>query len=235
MRIKVAIANFGTQQRAHLERVVEELQSFRTHHVDLTVFTTAPVAHPHVLCDESIGKGLPFACRALLVAAADDHDLFLYTENDMLITEDNVDAFLEHSRQLPRGQVSGFIRYEVNAAGQRILLDPNPHWGRLTHSATEHGFQLDNVHQGCWLLLQRDLHAAIASRGFTLEPHTGPYGLLEQGASDPYTQCGLTKVLPRDPQLCARLLIHHLPNKYMQFSEWIRSGITLETLLREHV
>jgi hypothetical protein len=35
--------------------------------------------------------------------------------------------------------------------------------------------------------------------------------------------------------LCERLLIHHLPNKYIKYDEWLRSGITLKTLFASHI
>jgi hypothetical protein len=234
MKIKVAIANFGTKQLEHTHRVIQEFNSFKKHSVDLMVYTTVPVDYAHRLYPESIGTHLPFMCREDMAAAANDYDLFIYNENDMLITENNIDAFVEHSSKLKDGTVSGYIRYEI-LSGAKILLDPNPHWGAIISKKTETSFEMHNKHQGCWVLLQKDFKTAINSGKFLCKPHNGPYGFLEQGASDPYTQCNLSKVFPLDYDLCERLLIHHLPNKYVKHNEWLRHGITLKTLFESHI
>lgn len=234
MKIKVAIANFGTRQLEYTHKVINEFNSFKKHSVDLTVYTTVPLDYNHKLYPESIGNSLPFSCREDMAASANDYDLFIYNENDMLITEDNIDAFIEHSNTLQEGLVSGYIRYEV-LSDVKILLDPNPHWGAITSNKTETSFEINNKHQGCWILLQKDFKAAINSGKFLCEAHSGPYGFLEQGASDVYTQCGLNKVFPLNYDLCERLLIHHLPNKYIKYDEWLKYGITLKTLFASHI
>jgi hypothetical protein len=157
------------------------------------------------------------------------YDLFLYVENDMLITEANIDAFLEHQAALPSHQISGFFRYELNG-GAKILLDLNPFWGKLVVQEYEHNFTVVNQHQGCWLLTRAQLQQCVASGQFLVDPHTGPYGMLEQGASDPYTTCGLEKVLPKDLNLLERLQIRHLPLKYTVRDEWKTHGLTYDKL-----
>ncbi len=243
--IKVAIANYGNHQLEYLNRNIEMFNSFTTLPFDLTVYSTVPISFPRpkyscfkfrqVLVDPSIGKGLPFVCRQDMINDADNYELFIYNENDMLITEDNVAAFLQHSHRLDGEYVSGFIRYELDSAGNKVLLDPNPHWGPVTSEKTETHFRINNQHQGCWILLQQHLKRAIASGGFVLNAHDTPYGPLEQGASDPYTQCGLKKVFPTDYNLCERLLIHHMPNKYIKYPEWINHGLQLKQLFASHL
>ena len=43
MRIKVAIANYGTEQLEYLCEVIREFRSFTAHTVDIMVYTTVPV------------------------------------------------------------------------------------------------------------------------------------------------------------------------------------------------
>ena len=229
MKLKVAIANYGSAQLEHLAEVVREFSSYRKHQVDLTVYSTAPVEANHKLFDQSIEKGLPFACRTDMAERREDYDLFLYVENDMLITEDNIDAFLEHQATLPSHQIGGFFRYELND-GVKMLLDLNPFWGKVVVKEYERDFMVVNQHQGCWLLTRSQLQHCIASGHFLVEPHTGPYGVLEQGASDPYTNCGLEKVLPKDLSLLERLQIRHLPLKYTVRDEWTTHGLTFDQL-----
>lgn len=229
MKIKVAIANYGAEQLDYLSQVVKEFRSFANHAVDLMVYTTVPVEANYKLFDPSIGKGLPFMCREDMAASINNYDLFLYVENDMLITEDNINAFLEHQSQLEAHQVGGFYRYELNN-GVKLLLDLNPFWGRLVAKQYDTQFTVVNEHQGCWLLTRHQLKHCVESGKFLVEPHYGPYGMLEQGASDPYNNCGLEKVLPKDLALLERLQIRHLPLKYTVRDEWKTHGITFEKL-----
>jgi hypothetical protein len=230
MRIKVAIANFGESQLEFLAEVLREFRSFQRHAVDITVYTTAPVDAPHKILDGAIGYGLPFACREDMAASINDYDLFLYDENDMLITEENIDAFVECQSMLPPNQICGFYRYELNN-GVKLLLDLNPFWGKVVQNMYEQCFTVGNQHQGCWLLTRDQLQHCIDSGNFLVPPHVRPYGMLEQGASDPYTNCGLEKVLPRDLALLEKLQIRHLPLKYTVRDEWKTHGLTFDKLM----
>lgn len=229
MKLKVAISNYGTSQISYLNQVVAEYLHFSKYTVDLTVYSTVPVDHPHRLVCTSVGLGLPFSCRDDMAKDIEKHDIFLFSENDMLITEDNIDAFLEHQSRLPGDQVSGFYRYELND-GVKLLLDLNPFWGTVVVDTFERDFSVINQHQGSWLLTRAQLKHCIESGQFLVAPHRGPYGILEQGASDPYTNCGLTKVFPKDLSLLARLGIRHLPLKYTMRDEWKTHGLTFDKL-----
>lgn len=229
MKIKVAIANYGESQLDCLKKVIEEFKSYKKYEVDITVYTTIPLEEKHKLYPESIGTNLPYVCRKDMADSIDDYDLFLYDENDMLITEDNIDAFLEHQETLLEDQVSGFIRYELND-GNKILVDMNPYWGKLVTNRDGKDFSIVNVHQGSWLLTRAQLKRCIDSQKFVMDVHHGRGGALEQGASDAYTECGIRKVLPIDLSLLKRLQIRHLPLKYTQRSEWKLYGITYDKL-----
>lgn len=229
MKIKVAIANYGSEQLSYLSEVIRELRSFITHTVDIMVYTTVPVEANYKLFDASIDKALPFACREDMAACIDSYDLFLYVENDMLITEDNINAFVEYQSLLPPQQICGFYRYELNN-GVKLLLDLNPFWGKLVAKEYEHNFTVANEHQGCWLLTRAQIAHCVASKNFLVAAHSGPYGILEQGATDPYNNCGLEKVLPKDLALLERLQIRHLPLKYTVREQWKTHGLTFERL-----
>lgn len=242
LKIKVIIVNYGPGQLNYLDQVVSEYKKMLRHQADINIYTTVPVKYPHTFFPESSlpshlpapGHQLPWPSRDEMASQVENYDLFIYTENDHLITEDNIEAFLEHSKCLSEGHVSGFIQYELNPAGKKVLV-VNPHWDKLTKKRTLANFQLRNVHQGCWILLKEDLKRAINSGGFLVGLHAGPYGGMEQAASDPYTQCGLTKVFPTYYDLCERLLVHHLPNKYCHYWQWVQQGVDLRGLFERHL
>jgi hypothetical protein len=238
MKIKVAIANYESNQIQYLNRIIDEFKSFKKYTTDIIVYTTVPVNANYVLFDTRIGTALPFACRTDMANAINDYDLFIYAENDMLITEDNIDALLEYTQQLSEDQLCGYIRYEWRD-GNKILLDPNPHREpSLIHERYDNGFSIKNEHQGCWVLTKSQLKKAIESGGFMVNPHDGGInpknglymGMLEQGASDPYTDCKMVRMFPYDLKLLERLLICHLPTKYSTMDIWVSHGITIDKL-----
>ncbi len=231
MNIKVCIANYGTHQLWCLEKMLEEFSKFKKYNLCITEYTTERPNRPHHWFSTSVGMDLPFKCRKHMADEIDNFDLFLYNENDHLITEDNVDALLEHTATLKMPQCSGFYRYEINPEGKEILLDPNPLWGKVINKNYENNFSLNNNHQGCYLLTREQLKFCINSGEYLVKPHGGPYGYLEQGATDPYNRCGLEKVFPKDLKLLKRLGILHMPVKYCLKKAWIKSGITYEKLL----
>ena len=70
-----------------------------------------------------------------------------------------------------------------------------------------------NEHSACYALTRAQLRRAIDSGGFLVAPHEGKYDLLCTAATDPYTQCGMKKLI-----CISRIedfLVHHLPNKYV--------------------
>lgn len=256
MRVLVCIANHGEDQLHHLDRVLREWAGM-SHDVEVVLHTTVEVDETYggllrdqQLYPESIGVDLPFEHRETVARGRGDHDLYVYTENDVLVTQDNLEALLEAHRRLPDDHLAGFLRYEEDEAGRRILPDlgaTSPTLGPfgLTYDGGR-WFRPLNVHQGCWVLRDRQLDRAIESGGFRVEPHRtrhqiNPlwpprwYGRLESGASDPYTQCGFAaKVLPADG--LEDLLVEHLSGHYARSMapEAIVTFEELRELARSH-
>ena len=160
---------------------------------------------------------LPFPHKQIFADRKNDYDLFLYSEDDTLVTEKNILAFLELSAALPEGEVPGFLRFEQGADGSVNFPEIHGrfHWDPLSvrrRGAYTLAF-FTNEHAACYLLNRQQLHRAIASGGFLVGPHQGNYDLLCTAATDPYTQCGTQKLI-----CISRIdefMIRHLPNKYV--------------------
>jgi 2-polyprenyl-3-methyl-5-hydroxy-6-metoxy-1,4-benzoquinol methylase len=143
--------------------------------------------------------------------------LFIHSEDDTLLTEKHIEAFLRVSDALPENEIPGFFRYEEYGQGQRNYAELHGHFHWDPTSVQTRGeyvvAYLTNEHAACYLLTQKQLRAAIASGGFDVPPHHGKYDLACTASTDPYTQCGFRKVL------CVshfeEFLIQHLPNKYV--------------------
>ncbi len=221
MKILVAIANYGYRNDGYLSRVLSEYRSM-PYEIDVVVTTNVgkelgrdvelvvglPSKNPH---------SLPFAHKRIFAERKDTYDLFVYTEDDILITQRNIEAFLRVTRILPAREIAGFFRWEQHPDGRKYYPDVHAFYRWIPHSAKtvgDHTFaRFTNEHSGCYALTRSQLAQAIESGGFVVPPHEHKYGLLESAATDPYTQCGFRKVI------CVShlddFLVPHLPNKYI--------------------
>jgi 2-polyprenyl-3-methyl-5-hydroxy-6-metoxy-1,4-benzoquinol methylase len=221
MRIIVAIANYGTKNVEYAKQLIQEYQSMpfdvdifilsempKDYGKDVTVLVGLPSKNPW---------SLPFAHKTLFSENIDKYDVFIYTEDDTLILKENILAFLKASDILGRNILPGFIRYELYPNGKKSYPDIHGPYHWIPKSVCKIGeyvfARLSNEHSACYLLTQEHLRSAIASGGFLVPPHSGRYDLICSAGTDPYTQCGLTKVI------CISHLsefdIHHLPDAYL--------------------
>lgn len=221
MRILVVIANYGTQNNQYLGRLLAEYRSM-PHKVDIVVLSNlpknlGPKVETRVGLPSKNPWSLPFSHKRIFAERVNDYDLFIYSEDDTLITERHLEAFLKVSAVLPGDEIPGFLRFEVGPDGQRNYCDVhgNYHWDpQSIRSRGDYTFAFfTNEHAACYVLTRDHLKHAIDSGGFLVEPHEGKYDLLCTAATDPYTQCGFQKLI------CIShlndFLVHHLPNKYV--------------------
>lgn len=228
--VLVAIVSYGTAQDHYLHRVVAEYRNLRLP-VRVVVLTNQP--KPVEGAEVVVGLptrdpySLPFAHKKVLADHVNDHDLFIYSEDDVLITEKQIEAFLQAQAKLEENEIPGFIRSETSPDGAQFITSINHHFRWRPDSVVERGGELfadlSNQHSGCFMVTQKQLRKAIASRGFLVAPHAEKYGMLETAASDLYTQCGLRRRLALSR--IQEFTVPHLPNKY-----YTRMGIPMEGL-----
>jgi 2-polyprenyl-3-methyl-5-hydroxy-6-metoxy-1,4-benzoquinol methylase len=245
-RALVVISTWGTKNDRYLLRLIEEYRSMSLH-VDIVVLSNisrkiAPgvevvavrprnqwlpgrlfgvLRYPWLLPEEyrewKRHLEFPFAHKRILADRANDYDLFIYSEDDTLITEKNIQAFLRVSAVLPKDEIPGFVRFEEGPDSSLNYPEVHGiyHWDpRTVRSRSEYTLAFFTCeHAGCYVLTREQLQRAIDSGGFLVEPHSNKYDLLCTAATDPYTQCGFQKLV------CIShlddFLIHHLPNKYV--------------------
>jgi 2-polyprenyl-3-methyl-5-hydroxy-6-metoxy-1,4-benzoquinol methylase len=220
MKILVAITSYGTANDQYLLRVIDEYRTM-PFAVDVVVFSNLNKKVPQgaeivVGLPTSNPWSLPFAHKKILAERLERYDLFIYSEDDILITEGNVRSFWDLASQLPNDEIPGFLRFEVGPDGERSYPDfhVNFHWQpgsvkfRDRHTL---GF-FTNDHSGCYILTQRQLRRAIESGGFLVGPHRGAHDLACTAATDPYTQCGLKKLVSISH--VDDFLVRHLSDKY---------------------
>jgi 2-polyprenyl-3-methyl-5-hydroxy-6-metoxy-1,4-benzoquinol methylase len=229
MKILVAIANYGQGNRIYLDRLVAEYRSMPWQ-VDIVVLsnvakTIAPDVEVVVGLPAKNPWSLPFAHRSLFAARRDAYDLFIYSEDDTLVTAANIEAFLGASRELGADRVPGFLRTETAPDGGRYVSSVHGFFRWVTDDIVRSGHDVfvpfTNDHAACYLITREQLAQAIASGGFLVAPHEGRYDMLCSAATDVYTRCGLKRYV-----CITRLsdfLLPHLPNKYLG-----RMGVPLE-------
>lgn len=230
LSVLVAIASYGMAQDHYLARLLKEYRKLRMN-VRSVVLTNKP---KHVGQAEVVAGlptqdpySLPFAHRKLFAENAGLHDLFIYSEDDTLISERHIQAFINAQSKLRENEIPGFIRSEISPDGSRFVTSIHHHFRWQPESVVERGGELfaklSNEHSGCFMVTRKQLRGALASGGFLVPPHAETYGMLETAASDLYTQCGLQRLIS-----LARtedFIVPHLPNKY-----YTTMGIPVEEL-----
>ncbi|MBL1264886.1 class I SAM-dependent methyltransferase [Methylomicrobium sp. RS1] len=221
MRILVAITNYGTKNIEYAKRIIQEYRSM-PFKVDIFVLSEAPKDYGS---DISVLVGLPtkdpwslpFGHKRLFAENIESYDLFIYTEDDMLIRKDNILAFLKASETIGSNFLPGFVQYELYPNGKKSYLQAHGPFHWIPDSVKRFGeytfAEFSNAHSACYILTQAQLRKALASGGFLVAPHSGRYDLLCSASTDPYIQCGFTRVI------CLSHLqefeLHHLPNAYL--------------------
>lgn len=221
MKILVAIANFGTKNEKYLKRLIEEYRSMTGYYIDIAILSNIPKDLGPDL-EVIVGLptkdpwSLPFGHKILFADRLNKYDLFIYSEDDTLITERNIDAFCDATRMLPDSFIAGFLRYEVSADGTKYYSTIHGHYHWDPDSVRRFGEYVfahyTNEHSACFILTREQLRKAIDSGGFLLPPRKGRYDMLVTAATDPYTQCGMKKLvcISHLDDFC----LHHLPNVY---------------------
>lgn len=229
MKILVAIASYGTNNDSYLQRLLQEYSTM-PHEIDMVVVSNipkelGPKVEVVVGLPSSNPWSLPFAHKPIFAERADNYDLFIYSEDDTLITLSNIDAFLWATSVLQPDEIAGFLRSEQGLDGTLYYstIHSHYHWDvrSVCRRESETFAHFTNEHGACYMLTREQLTAAIASGGFCVPPHQGKYDLLVTAATDPYTQCGFKKLVcvSRLPQFTCK----HLTNKYIG-----RTGIVAE-------
>lgn len=219
LKVLVAIASYGLGNDSYLERITHEYHAM-PFAVDIVILSNVEKALPRTECRVGLPTknpwSLPFAHKRLFAERRSDYDLFIYSEDDILISERNLRAWLEVNAALAEDEVAGFLRTEVGPDGDLSYPDANAwyHWEpasvRRRNGVTLAFFT--NEHAACYALTRAQLGRALNSGGFDVPPHEGEYDLLCTAATDVYTQCGLKKLIP-----ISRLddfSVHHMSNRY---------------------
>lgn len=193
MDILVTIISYGTNQWELLERVLSEYHKMQ-HNVDVVLDLTEnreegwpdPVMKTRQF-DTDLGHRINFQHRSYMADREGEYDLYIFSEDDILITENNINAYVSESNRIPADEITGFIRFErSNSDNHYHLIDCHPQ-RRPMHPVDKHGryriiqqpektiqekeyFQLLNLHQGCWILTDDQFSRATDHEAYHRDP-----------------------------------------------------------------
>jgi 2-polyprenyl-3-methyl-5-hydroxy-6-metoxy-1,4-benzoquinol methylase len=220
-RILVGIASYGTNNDRYLRQIIRQYRSM-PFEIDIVVISNIEKdLGADIECVIGLPNknpwSLPFAHKKLFVERANSYDLFIYSEDDILITEQTIRAWLNVTAELFPNEVAGFLRTEFGSDGEVNYPDAHAHFHWDPSSVRRRGAytltHFTNEHAACYVLNHAQLSAALRSGGFDVAPHEGRYDLLCTAATDPYTQCGLTKLIPVSH--LGEFTVHHMSNRYV--------------------
>src|SRR5437879_3643695 len=108
-RILVAIASYGTSHDRYLLQLVNQ---YRTMPFRVSIFVLSNI-RKEVASGVELVVGLPtknpwslpFGHKKIFSDRLNEYDIFIYSEDDILITEKNIRAFLEVSAVLPEDEI----------------------------------------------------------------------------------------------------------------------------------
>jgi len=126
--------------------------------------------------------------------------------------------------------VAGFLHQEHDTEGNQYIATAHHHFHWDPSSVIRAGgatyAHYTNEHVALYLLTRDQLRRAIESGGFLVDPHEYRYDLLVTAATDPYTQCGMRKLVCTS-QL-DDFLLPHLTNAYVDRGSLARASFDLQ-------
>jgi hypothetical protein len=224
-KVYVSIATYGTKNFPYLNKVIDTYKSMTEFECDIYVTGTSILSRPDITFITKIDpKNTVFFHRSDILYVKDNYDLFIFTEDDILITEEVLKTFCRYDSILPIDTVLGQIRFEY-ADSNRYLIDIWPYINGYNHIERKHFeiqshefFTLKNPHQSSWILTKEKLKHVIDNTEFVIED-TSSLGL-ESGATSIYSNWEggpsgiIKKVYTENVTDLENSLIEHLPGNH---------------------
>lgn len=168
MRILVVIVNFGTSQLKYLEQVLNEYKSME-YSIDIIIHSNIPLKYENVEVkvfqfEDGQYRRLRFPAEQSIYDNKDNYDLFIFSENDHLITKKNIEAFLKVTKILPKEYIAGFFQYEKYEEGLFYPAYSNRYkWDKKSpFRIGDYVFaHFTNVHQASYVLTKEQLNQVI--------------------------------------------------------------------------
>ncbi|MFX0000785.1 MAG: hypothetical protein ACFE88_11770 [Candidatus Hermodarchaeota archaeon] len=182
MKLLVVLVNYGTKQLKYLEKMINEFQSMKFE-VDIVIHSNIALDYENVevkVIKLDNYEHLPFTTRKTIYERRYDYDLYIYSENDHLITQKNIESFLKVTEILPKNYIAGFFQFEKHD-GKAFYPAYHKNFRWDIENAFKIGdyifAQFTNVHQASFILTRKQLNRVINNFDFLNETFKTKYSL----------------------------------------------------------
>lgn len=226
MKVLISIATYGTKNLKYLNQVIDEYRSYKKYDIDIIIHGTVPIDRNDVkFITHSNPKNTVYFHRNDFVDNQNNYDLFIFTEDDILIKEETIDIYLKYNNLLPINYCLGFLRFEntierikylidlwINVPGHNFIKDFELNINNQSY------FSVTNVHQSCYVLTKEKLQFIINERKYAISDLQYTSNILESASSSifsDWTPSGVfNKVIPISIQDISKCFIEHLPGNH---------------------
>lgn len=163
---------------------------------------------------------LTWKCRELLKEQKDRYDIFIYTEDDMLIPYNAIKYWLKYNRQLIDHNYNlGFLRIEVENNNEYVTDLPRKKFSSTMELDGER-YCINNINPYCamWIYNKDEFNNFVDSKYYDIKNIPG-YEIRERsaiglhGASNYWYKGTLIPII--NNKLISDCRIYHMPNNYV--------------------
>ena len=164
---------------------------------------------------------LTWKCRNLLKTQANDYDIFIYTEDDILIPFNAILYWLEYNKNLIRHNYNlGFVRIETKD-NEEYLTDLPGNKLKTTINLDGIDYCINNINPYCamWIYNKDEFNKFVSSKYYNINTIPG-YGIREKSAIGLHGKSNYwykgTLIPLINNKLNINCKIYHLPNNYVE-------------------
>ncbi len=243
MKILACLVNHGTRQLWALDKLLLEYFSMG-YDVDIIIHSNIPLDRDYLKEKENYEitdeveklykkcsvqvyteledpNWLPHQTRKTIYDRRNLYDIYIYSENDHLITKQNIDLFNIITSVLPENKICGLFQYEYySEIPCKVYPGAHAHYGWdfnsiSTISNTNFVFaSYSNPHQASYILTNDQLNKVIREIDFMFMDFKSGFTIKCTANTDIYLKPKWDKVL------CIShwddMLVNHLPNRYLR-------------------
>jgi hypothetical protein len=236
MKMLVSIASYNEGKAPMVRRLLENYESIIAETpidlLDVFLYCNYEFSYPaeqiNIYNKKSKLKGWYFtwSSRMLIIKNKDNYDLFIHSDDDILISPKSLMTFMDESSQLPENYIPGFLFCE-EWEGEKHIINMHSAFGpgieKYQEINEEKYFTPHNCHAACFVSTRKQLNRAIDSGNFYSKPRKKKfYPMPDFACSNIYVDCNLQNVIPC--QRVEKFLAIHLPNKYMEKQANVKNG-----------
>jgi len=236
MKILVSITTYYPDKQKYVQRLLNEYNQIADDmeiQIDVLLaqhydekFDFGRLARVPKLSLQYTGTNFCWENRKDILEKFKNYDYIIESDDDILVTQETIEYFLEYDRLLPPTHLIGFMIMEKDENETPYIQNIHAKYSPYTKGRflwNGHSFLLPtNMHSACFMIDQKRLGQLVADQQLSTRPISlNGYDLSCTARCDVYFH--FIKVVEFNDDRC---LIHHLPNRYLSLDNetFPRSG-----------